>query len=101
VTTPVRFTPEARTDFLEAFDWYEGKRPGLGAVFSAAIDEALARLQPSEVWPEVDSRGGVPIRSAIVRRFPFRVVFLVVRDEVRVLAVAHVRRAPGYWHDRA
>jgi 2-polyprenyl-3-methyl-5-hydroxy-6-metoxy-1,4-benzoquinol methylase len=38
VTRRVGFRPEAEA---EARDWYEGRRPGLGAVFRAALDKAL------------------------------------------------------------
>ncbi|MGQ0847085.1 MAG: type II toxin-antitoxin system RelE/ParE family toxin [Sporichthyaceae bacterium] len=44
--------------------------------------------------------GDVPVRSAPVRRFPYRIVYLVHDDAIRVLAVAHTRREPRYWRDR-
>jgi hypothetical protein len=37
-----------------------------------------------------------------VRRFPFSRLFrLLAGDVVEILAVAHVRRRPGYWRRRA
>jgi toxin ParE1/3/4 len=33
-------------------------------------------------------------------RFPYRVAYLVTSQELRVLAVAHTRRRPGYWQSR-
>ena len=32
-----------------------------------------------------------------VTRFPYHVVYLEVNDRIRILAVAHDRRKPGYW----
>ena len=40
------------------------------------------------------------IRRALLARFPYVLVFLVREDEVRVLAVAHAKRRPGYWLSR-
>jgi toxin ParE1/3/4 len=33
-------------------------------------------------------------------RFPYAVVFLVRVEELRVLAIAHAKRRPGYWLSR-
>ncbi len=42
----------------------------------------------------------IEIRRALLARFPYALVFLVREDEVRVLAVAHAKRRPGYWLSR-
>jgi len=36
-------------------------------------------------------------RRALLRRFPYMVVFEVVEDRIVVWAVAHTKRRPGYW----
>lgn len=33
----------------------------------------------------------------IFRRFPYSIIYHVTPDELRILAVAHHRRRPGYW----
>lgn len=40
------------------------------------------------------------IRSAKVERFPYRIVYIVVGEDVDVLAVAHAKRRPAYWRRR-
>lgn len=40
------------------------------------------------------------IRRALLPRFPYAIVFLVRAEELRVLAVAHAKRRPGYWLGR-
>ena len=42
----------------------------------------------------------LPVRTMAVTRFPYHVVYLEVNDEIRILAVAHDRRKPGYWKTR-
>ena len=39
--TPVVVRPAAAADIEEAFVWYEGRRPGLGDEFLAALQLAL------------------------------------------------------------
>ncbi|MCP3142489.1 hypothetical protein [Pyxidicoccus xibeiensis] len=42
-----------------------------------------------------------PIRRFLVWDFPFALPFMVLEDRIVVLAVAHLRRKPGYWLQRA
>jgi toxin ParE1/3/4 len=39
-------------------------------------------------------------RRYIFRRFPYSIIYQVTHEELRILAVAHHRRHPGYWTDR-
>ena len=40
------------------------------------------------------------IRRHLVPGFPYAVIYEVDRDPVRVLAIAHLRRHPGFWLGR-
>lgn len=102
MTKPVRFDAEAEEEFAAAARWYERERPGLGREFLASVDEAVleVRERPGSfsLVPSIPQDLGV--RRALVKRFPYAVVFLELADEIRVLAVAHGARRPGYWRDR-
>ena len=39
-------------------------------------------------------------RHYILRRFPYSIIYQVAAEELRILAVAHHRRRPGYWAQR-
>ena len=39
-------------------------------------------------------------RRYILRRFPYSIIYQVTAEELRVLAVAHHSRRPGYWAQR-
>jgi len=39
-------------------------------------------------------------RRYLFRRFPYSIIYQVTADELRVIAVAHQRRRPGYWSKR-
>ena len=49
-------------------------------------------------YPRVNRELGV--RRAATRRCPYSVAFLDLEAVVRVLAICHERRRPGYWVGR-
>jgi toxin ParE1/3/4 len=99
---PVRIAREARDELREAARWYAAQRAGLAAEFLAAIDDAIERLVKLAphlgTAPGIDSALG--IKRVFVKRFPFSLYFIELPTRYRVLAVAHSRRRPFYWHDR-
>ena len=102
MSRPVAFEPEASHELEAAALWYEARRSGLGLTFLAAVDRTVDHLA---TWPDAGSLvPGVPahleVRQMPVVRFPYRVAYLVTSRELRVLAVAHTRRRPGYWRSR-
>jgi plasmid stabilization system protein ParE len=97
VKSPLAFSPRALDDVLTAADWYDSQRSGLGDLFLLSVEACLSRIErlPSS-FPE--SVAGV--RSALVRRFPYAVLFRIGAERIEVLAVWHDRRDPAGWRDR-
>lgn len=98
MSLPITFRPEARAELMEAWAWYEEQRPGLGDELAACVETAICKAarQP-EAYAEVQEG----VRRVLVRRFPYGVFYVVEDGELLVLAVAHGRRRPHYWRDRA
>lgn len=98
----VRLETAAEDEFDAAAAWYERQRPGLGQEFIDEVAQVLARLgessQSFSLLPGVPPALG--IHRAGVHRFPYAVLFLDQPEVVRVLAIAHERRRPGYWRGR-
>jgi plasmid stabilization system protein ParE len=90
--------PEAEEDLREAAQFYKD-RAGLGlaqsflAEFERSVNLLLEHPLLGAVW-----RHGK--RRWITRRFPYSVIYDVVGEELRVFAVAHQSRRPGYWRRR-
>jgi hypothetical protein len=40
------------------------------------------------------------LRTIVLRRFPFSLIYRFVRGDIQILAVAHFRRRPRYWSER-
>jgi plasmid stabilization system protein ParE len=96
--TRVGYHPLADQELSAAARFYHRQAQGLGSDFLDEVERTEALLV---AFPHT----GRPLRGAIrrlgVRRFPFDLIYEVHSDELWILAVAHQRRKPGYWADRA
>jgi toxin ParE1/3/4 len=92
----VDLTRGAQLEVRAAAHWYSEQEVGLGEEFVAEIDRVLAKIAGAAARHPVWHRDR-PYRKALVRRFPYVIFFLDEADAVRVLAVAHQKRKPGYW----
>ena len=94
----IRFRPAAARELAADYRYYENDYPGRGDRFVAAVDVVLRDIaEHPDRYPlllEPD------IRSAKVKRFPYRIVYVVIGDDVDIVAVAHAKRRPAYWRRR-
>jgi plasmid stabilization system protein ParE len=92
-----RFHPEAERELREAVEYYEDIEPGLGYDLSVEVYSAVQRaLAYPLAWPVLDG----DIRRALVRRFPYGVLYSEEQGALLIIAVMNLHRAPGYWKDR-
>jgi plasmid stabilization system protein ParE len=97
----VRYEPEALDELDGAIDWYERARAGLGGRFAARVEDTLDRIgEAPRSFPIVVRVDGATVHRALLEKFPYAVVFLPLDAEVRILAIAHLHRRPGYWRGR-
>lgn len=94
--------PEASAELADAALWYENQRPGLGLELLQAVDAALERIAR---WPQIGRRvpgvpDDVPARRFPIRRFPYHIAYMEWGGMIRLLAIAHDSRKPGYWFSR-
>lgn len=83
--------PEAENDLKEAFSWYEDKRLGLGYDFLLQVDAALRFIERN---PEIHSSEYKETRKHLIKRFPYKIIYLVEKEKIIVLAVIHGKRSP-------
>ena len=95
---PAVLHDRASAELDEAAAWYERQRPGLGGQFRAAVERTVLRIQEDPQIGQVYE--ATRFRYCLVRRFPYVVFFCEGEQAIRVLAIAHGRRRPGYWMDR-
>jgi toxin ParE1/3/4 len=90
-------SPEADQELRDGAVYYaqEGNAE-LGLAFIEEFERALGLLYTQ---PEL----GAPWRGRRrfpLRRFPYSIIYYIKGDEIRVIALAHHRRRPGYWVGR-
>lgn len=93
----IAFGPFADLEYQEAFDYYEAEEPGLGEKFRCAVWAAIAIV---EQHPQIGREVRPGMRRILVRRFPYELIYSVRGNTLRIIAVAHGHRRPGYWIDR-
>ena len=94
---PVLFTEAARTELVDAQDWYEAQVRGLGHRFRAEIDSVVQRMADNpRQFPVVFKT----LRRARAKRFPYALFFLIESDTLLVVACFHASRDPRQWQKR-
>lgn len=80
----------------------DDRRPGLGAEFLDELERVVGLVtQRPRSFPRLkDPAAGLEVRRALLPRFPYAVAFMEMAEEIRILAVCHSARRPGYWLDR-
>ena len=98
-----RFHNAVGPELAAAAEWYEQRRAGLGQALIEETRRALESIEkPPERWPPWPGiEHGPPIRRFVLPDFPFVLPYIVLREDVIILAVEHMRRHPQYWIERA
>ena len=94
----VVFGDAAKIELSETFEWYEVQQKGLGKRFALALDLTKKRIS---VFPDISSEIAKGIRRAIIKGFPYGLIYSIRNEEIEIIAVAHLHREPMYWDERA
>jgi hypothetical protein len=89
--------PEAETDISEACIWYEDKRRGLGFYFLLQVDAGLRFIARN---PKIYAPAYKGTRNHIIKRFPYKIIYLVEKQRIVILGVIHGRRSPKVMKQR-
>lgn len=93
----VQLHPEADEEFAEAVAYYSKISPDLGVRFYREMERLLNEVAAD---PARFRKFDPPARRHFSNDFPYAIVFVDKPDHIRVIAVMHMKRQPGYWHDR-
>ena len=97
MSRPVVLRSAAKSDFDDAFDWYERLRPGLGDRFVACVEETFDRIAKT---PELHAKVLGAVRRAAVRCFPYSGYYTVETVRIVVIAVFHGKCDPKVSQSR-
>jgi toxin ParE1/3/4 len=87
----------AEIELNESADFYDLSCPNLGSIF---IDEIQRTIRSIAEFPDAAPIIQGQVRTKLVAKFPFSVIYSLRSDEVRILAIAHQKRRPVYWRSR-
>ena len=90
-------SPEAENDLKEAFSWYEDNRTGLGYDFLLQVDAGINFINRNPEIHPIEYRGA---RKHLIKRFPYKIIYLVEEERIIVLAVLHGKRSPDLMKKR-
>ena len=91
----ISLSEEAEADADSAIDWYIGE-----SAFSAAddlVNEIERALRLLQKFPALGEGVMHKARSFPLHGFAYSLIYRLQGDTVRVIAVAHHSRRPGYW----
>ena len=91
------FNEAAEEEFFAAIEYYEQCQPGLGLRFSEEVYAAVQRIVAHPyTWTMIDSK----TRRCLVHKFPFGILYRIVKNHIHIMAVMHLHRKPEYWKNR-
>lgn len=94
----IAFNPAARQELVETVRWYTDEA---GALRADDLKKEVQRcLRLAIEHPVLGAPASNGTRSLPVHRYPYLLIYRVEGDILRVLAVAHYSRRPGYWRGR-
>ena len=94
----VSLNTQAELELVESAAYYA--RRANADIANAFISEFDRSAKLLGEFPKLGATWRGRIRRLPLRRFPYSIVYHLSATEVRILAVAHQRRRPGFWKGR-
>lgn len=91
------FLPGVEDEIIDASQWYENKKEGLGVDFLLSVEAALFSIKRQ---PLSFQKVFTTVRRAVIKRFPYGIFFVIENDTITVIAVTSFHRHPATWQKR-
>ena len=88
----VEITTLAEEEFNSVFQYYEQQQKGLGIKFSKEIDIIIAELKLN---PFLFQRHFKHYREAVLKKFPYFIVYEIIEKRVIIHSFFHTKRNPN------
>jgi len=93
----VVFEPQAEDEILEAATYYRNRSADAANKF---ISDVAALVELLLQFPRIGSPIRHQARRVLLSNFPYQFVYRIEGDDIRIYAVAHLKRKPSYWTGR-
>ncbi|MBI3503107.1 MAG: type II toxin-antitoxin system RelE/ParE family toxin [Bacteroidetes bacterium] len=84
-------TEKAEDEYSNAYWYYEEKQIGLGVSFENEADQLLKTIKKN---PFLFQRKYKKFREVLLNRFPFLIVYEIVKDKIVIHSFFHTSRNP-------
>lgn len=93
----VFFNELAKKELLETRDYYDELVYGLGNKFIIEVEYIINRIKTNPLLFPIYFKD---FRKALLRKFPFAIIYKEGGTHIYILAIAHQKRKPKYWINR-
>ena len=87
----IQLKPAAILMAIEAYNWYEEQKTGLGELFLAELSRCYSRLEKNPLHYQKIKKN---YRHLVLDKFPYVLIFEIIEDEIIIFAVFHTARNP-------
>jgi hypothetical protein len=91
------FHPLAEIEFNEAIDYYNECQFDLGKEFN---EEVYSAIQTILSFPKAWSPLSKNTRRCLLCRFPYGIIYQILKDEIVIIALMQLNKNPNYWKSR-
>ncbi len=88
----IEIRPLASIEIIEAYQWYESQKDGLGELFFSDFDDFLSRLKRNPFFCSILENN---IRQGRLSKFPYLIVHEVFGNTIVIFSVFNAYRDPG------
>ena len=92
-----RLEPPASNELAEATSYLTDQSSQAAESF---LSEMVVAMRLLSRFPRIGSPLDGDVRRLMLRTFPYQLIYRVLGDEIRIYAVAHLKRRPDYWTGR-
>jgi plasmid stabilization system protein ParE len=93
----LEFFEDAAAEIEEDRAWYRQRSESAEVGFLRELDHAVEQVTDAPAqWPHYLAGA----RRYVFPTYPYSLVYFIENDVIKVVAVAHDKRRPGYWRKR-
>lgn len=86
-----RYHPAVQRELMAAVEWYNAQQAGLGDRFYREVRQQISNIcYTPEIFPHIQE----PYRKAVMRSFPYYVIYEILEKEIYIYSVFHEKRHP-------
>lgn len=93
----ILFLQQAFEELKDAIGFYEEQQAGLGLRLKDEIDRHVNWISDHYDVPRIHKGG---YRRVNLKLFPYYMAYMIRKDTIWILAIAHDHRKPRYWIER-